>query len=411
MYIAQIWKAAVQLGQQQQKQQQKQQQQQQMKTGETTEHIRTDKSSKEQDNNVHHTGEGMKAAKNERHIRFAEETMARKPAHTAEQRQVSTSPLEQRRQQVEEMIRHNGQHSCIKISWPSATEKTLQAFIDRNPVFHSFSTNFMASQRRMLFLADVTPEQRFERFEHECYTRQLAPTTAETYWVTWLSVQKMLQIVPSITDDFCLKKLKQRALRYQPDFPTPATLADIEFVVKAYRADCPFCCAVVMATFILGQRISDMIQLDAMCLTVLGNVLKILIRRGKNQDRSVPFTLWLPANEYPATVLIEAKMQALASGRDFLLTSSNNEKEKKLILDRIREMLLSVNEDLELRSIRRGGLQRMAMKGHKLSTILEFSQHADEKTLMRYLDWGTTLTARRDEMLEVTKTVTEDMTL
>ena len=41
----------------------------------------------------------------------------------------------------------------------------------------------------MLFLGDLNPMDRFEAFERLCYLRQLAPTTAETYWTTWLGVK------------------------------------------------------------------------------------------------------------------------------------------------------------------------------------------------------------------------------
>lgn len=55
-------------------------------------------------------------------------------------------------------------------------------------------------------------------------------------------------------------------------------------------------------------------------------------------------------------------------------------------------LLLSGEKLLELRSIRRGALQTMALAGATDQTLLEFSQHRDPQMLHRYLDWGSTRT-------------------
>ena len=44
--------------------------------------------------------------------------------------------------------------------------------------------------------------------------------------------------------------------------------------------------------------------------------------------------------------------------------------------------------DLELRSVRRGGLQLMATLGFPWETILSFSKHGSTAMLMKYLDKG-----------------------
>jgi hypothetical protein len=62
-------------------------------------------------------------------------------------------------------------------------------------------------------------------------------------------------------------------------------------------------------------------------------------------------------------------------------------------------MLQSSNEDLELRSIRRGGLQRMAALGVELETIRWFSNHTSVEMLLRYLDWGAVAATRKAAIL------------
>ena len=43
---------------------------------------------------------------------------------------------------------------------------------------------------------------------------------------------------------------------------------------------------------------------------------------------------------------------------------------------------------MDVRALRRGGLQAMAIAGTPLSVIIQFSKHATEKMLMRYLQHG-----------------------
>ena len=45
--------------------------------------------------------------------------------------------------------------------------------------------------------------------------------------------------------------------------------------------------------------------------------------------------------------------------------------------------------NLEAKSIRRGALQTLAQAGIPITTLMLFSGHAREQTLLRYLNWGT----------------------
>ncbi len=91
------------------------------------------------------------------------------------------SMIEQRAKQVNEMIAGMVKSkSNVTEPWPDPSPKMLQNWIDRHPSYHSFSSHYMSSQRRMLFLADIDPSKRFEAFEAICFNRVLAPTTAET---------------------------------------------------------------------------------------------------------------------------------------------------------------------------------------------------------------------------------------
>jgi integrase len=294
--------------------------------------------------------------------------------------------------------------------WPQASLQAQRNWENRHPSFQTYSVHYMASQRRILFLADITPAMRFEAFETICFKRQLVPTTAETYWSTWLGVQKALSITPSEADSRVTKLLKARATAYPVQFPSPATLADMELLVLTFQIALPSLTAIAMASFILGQRISDLIQLAVADLQPNGNYLMITVRRGKTVPAySPPYTLWLRRQTYPTETLIQLANHAKQCKRLFLFSEFNSDNERQSTLGVIRDMLASVNDQLELRSFRRGGLQRMANLGIKIEIVLEHSRHRDVQMLMRYLAWGQFATHRQQEMIEAVDATTKDM--
>ena len=48
----------------------------------------------------------------------------------------------------------------------------------------------------------------------------------------------------------------------------------------------------------------------------------------------------------------------------------------------------AADPELNLRAMRRGALQTMALAGVSAETLMTFSGHTNDKTLKRYLDWG-----------------------
>jgi hypothetical protein len=52
---------------------------------------------------------------------------------------------------------------------------------------------------------------------------------------------------------------------------------------------------------------------------------------------------------------------------------------------------ISTNIPKDTRSLRRGGLTMMALAGASVQQVLQFSRHATEKMLMKYLEHGAVL--------------------
>jgi hypothetical protein len=279
---------------------------------------------------------------------------------------------------------------CIR--WPQPTQETLSAWNARHDVHKAQPAS--ARHNNTLFLADVDAKLRFSTFERECYLHRIRPTTASSMWGSWLSVARKL--TPHAAEDAdskaITKKLQARATRCPIDFPVPATLAHLELIKHQYSAELPALTAVIYMAFLLGQRLSDMLQLAPtdMAIEAFDNdeFLTITVRRSKVSHTRPPFTLHLPRTVYPAQQLIEAAERAQTKGQLFLLSSGNTQKERDALSEACAAMLKDAHEDLQLRSVRRGGLQRLAAAGATLEELLMFSHHANTDMLLRYLGWG-----------------------
>ena len=293
--------------------------------------------------------------------------------------------------------------------WPTPSQEMQKRWIERHPTYNTFSSRYMMSQKRLLFLGDLPPSDRFETFERICFERQLAPTTAESYWTTWLGVQKALAITPCDADARTTKLLKARSTAYPVTFPTPLSMEQMNELRNTYEQEFPSLVAVATLAFICGQRISDMIQLAVSDLEPQPQHLMINVRRGKTMATKHPYVLWLRRNVYPTEELIKIADQAKSSNRLFLFSTFNSDDERKTVLEKIRDITTSISEDLELRSFRRGGLQRLAGNGFPLTSLLELSQHSDEEMLMRYLGWGKHAAHRQGAMIEMVDSMTSDL--
>lgn len=255
----------------------------------------------------------------------------------------------------------------------------------------------------MLWLADVPPELRWQAFEYQCFMHRLAATTASTYWTTWLTAQKVLQIPPSRADARATKILKARSTTYPIDFPAPMTATHLVALRFAYEVTHPVTTAIVAAAWVLGQRFSDLAQLALSDIELTSTHVCLTVRRGKVMTTQTPYTLFLNVEAYPANVLAELMNTAASNGQFFLCSSTNQPLEREATAHMTSAMLKSIDESLELRSIRRGGLQAMALAGHTLPIILQFSRHTSEAMLMRYLNWGAQTSSRTRPLLQVAR--------
>jgi hypothetical protein len=223
----------------------------------------------------------------------------------------------------------------------------------------------------MLFLVDVAEQQRFATFEEHCYLRNLAPTTALTYWISFMSVTKILQPQSdNPTEARILKILKSRAIRFPVGFPVALTEMHLSALLKRFplRPSAP--------------------------------IIILTVRRGKCMMHNPPYLLVIPDGPLGSCVL-HLQSTARNAGRLFLWTTMNTPSERAVVKQQVAATLIAIDDTLELRSVRRGGLQRMAALGYTLEVMLLFSRHKSTDMLLRYLNWGAASTTMVDQMSEV----------
>ena len=299
-----------------------------------------------------------------------------------------------------------------RISWPTASVSTRTAAVQRNPAWTTYSTSYMAAQARLLFLADVPIPQRMERFDEECFKRMLAPTTALSYWIGWLTMQKSIACPTCpATDSRVTKILKARAMAYPVQFPKAITRAQVEEIVGRFNNDLPSLTMMLQFAFAFGQRLGDAIQIALQDIVFGPHHICITIRRGKVMKTIQPYSLFLSNSSPLAPLLRRVFDQAISKNWLFLLSPNNSETDQDRIKAFFSTMLSAVDENLELRSVRRGALQTMAAAGFSVDNILLLSQHRSRDMLMRYLNWGQFLAEHSSKILSISDFMTAPSTV
>ncbi len=119
----------------------------------------------------------------------------------------------------------------------------------------------------------------------------------------------------------------------------------------------------------------------------------------------------MDADNSATKILLRAVDKATQDGRKLIFTTYNSDREREAVAKQVKAILKTAGHTLELRSIRRGGLQYMAVSGMPLEKILLFSKHRSMDMLMRYLDWGAVSTAHQKDILEGVTILTDALDL
>ena len=171
---------------------------------------------------------------------------------------------------------------------------------------------------------------------------------------------------------------------------TPKTMSLAVFVQTIKSETDPHRAAVLAIQWTTCQRVGCILQLNKEDVRIHPNgALEVTFRRGKGVKLRGPYTVH--------TAPLGDLLPIFRRIYDQTKTPSSRLFPSIRPVDMLKPYR-AVDPTLEARSVRRGSLQTLAEQGVPLDLLLRFSGHTNEKTLMRYLGWGTSAGNLRSQM-------------
>jgi hypothetical protein len=134
-------------------------------------------------------------------------------------------------------------------------------------------------------------------------------------------------------------------------------------------------------------RVGDILPLRRECVVwePHSRSLSVKIDEGKVMAKTGPYTIHTLVNEEFADMFTRF-LAPLKNPKDRLFPYDSIPRSTRVT--RANAALKHAAADLSTRSIRRGALQAMALKGVSIAVLRQFSGHRSDETCKRYLDWG-----------------------
>ena len=304
---------------------------------------------------------------------------------------------------------------------PQPTAAVLERWNARSEPYRRLSPSYQAVMRRFISLAEW-PHTRCNIFTAvaEAAKPPWKFSTRASYWIALHTAMEIAGVQPTPTDHRNMKWLESKAKQELPDQAPPLLVRHVERL--AYDLILHFsdeAIILILVTWILGQRISDMILIDWRWIRVLTTTygqqfLIITLIEGKVINRIGAYSLSLDLNSPIAQAILTLahKKWTEFHGSRRLLTQHKDSRISFRLFDErtmnnVRIILHEVGgPEMQLRSVRRGGLQHMALLGYPLCTIITFSKHVTEHMLMTYLDKGAVVLNQTATQSAVTSTMT-----
>ncbi|MGH2639832.1 MAG: hypothetical protein ACRDF4_11240, partial [Rhabdochlamydiaceae bacterium] len=276
---------------------------------------------------------------------------------------------------------------------------------NRTTAWRRTTPGYQRAQQRMLHVAaENDDERRLQIFNAEALAHGWAASTKSTLWTAMMTASQAIGREPSLATRKNNIYFKKTAMMAEVQYPKAMTASHMG---KIYGQDPTSAVTLaIMIGFQLGQRIGDVLQLKtADVRQPNAESIAITFRAGKVVPSIGPFTIFLSANTRTANLLMQHTVTRKAP---YIFVETNCIQERNAMDRKIKTALRAVCATLELRSIRRGGLMQMALLGHEVKTILQFSKHKTEAMLTRYLENGAALTSYAKTQSLVTNNI-EDL--
>lgn len=272
--------------------------------------------------------------------------------------------------------------------YPKALWQALkQAWENRPHGFRLTTPGYQAAQLRMLPLLLVSAAEQSKVFLDIHQKSGILFSSVSTYWTAFATLQASMSR-PKSTDHGKVQKHLEKMAMTETHNRISCSAEEIAMWsillpihLKGALKPC----------FTMGQRLSDFLQLGIHSLSILRTeteeFLAVTFFVGKTVAITGAYTLHLHLKSDCAGLLIAAATAAKSKGwTNLFFPPTSTWEETRAIIS------ATINRDV--RCIRRGGLQRMALRGTPLLTILIFSRHATPAMLSRYLEHNRVLLAQ-----------------
>lgn len=275
-----------------------------------------------------------------------------------------------------------------QLNWPQASTKTRTRFDELiTTTAQGFKTEgWIRLCRRFLFLAEMSATERFAWMRRAKETHKWQCSTTATYWGAHMSNSKLLHGRYEDADLRTAALFEKQAREELTHYPATMRVVDLHHLLQrpspthtAHAAT-----LLISVAFTIGGRISDVALLQVEDVILIGPFLALTFRRGKTVAYTRPFTVHLDIRHAACPHLVPYAWSQKPGVPLFLGYT------RDVLLNTARELLRSLpTPNLELRSVRRGGLTTMALHGVPLEDIRRlFSHHSTAGMLRRYLQDG-----------------------
>lgn len=241
-----------------------------------------------------------------------------------------------------------------------------------------------ATRDRLMPLRDMAPSPQYRSFEIWAKHFKWAPSTKLSYWETLMTMVKAhTGSIPAQMKS--VKKLLKKEMLCAPAArPTIAmTWKQMQAAVASLRRQDLINEATALETaYSLGQRLCDVTRVKVEDVSKVHDpatktdFIALTFRESKTAEVIGPYTLHLPADSLVAAAVVH---EALKTDEGVLFPPHQAA---------VRTAIKAVDNTLTILSIRRGGLQNMALAGISLQSMLHHSNHRTVAMLNHYLQHG-----------------------
>jgi integrase len=284
--------------------------------------------------------------------------------------------------------------------YPEASQETLTKWKARAAVWKSAPVSTIKGQERFLWLHDVPPAERWLTFEQA--TSHVSSATKASYWQSYMSTVKIMTDQHANAEEKAISR-RLEGLAKTTQGPRPVRPMSQTEYMKIMEQPNSRLRTMIGLSYVAGQRMSDVAQLQTGDFVLKPGRILITFFRGKVIPRIGPYTISIPMEGgHNGSCLVARRIIVLLreTPAGFILTKNNTESERATVAEAVAAELKMIASDLEVKSIRKGGLIRLAQGGAPIESVLLFSKHATVSMLYRYLEWGRAATEHHDRQDE-----------